>query len=829
MKRIAFSVLTLLGILCFLGNVFYHMKDTSGLHYYPRKYSDMYEYFEPALAFMKRSVSDGSFPLWNPHQAGGHPFFANIQFAMLYPNTWVMLFADVPSALLLIQFLNISIGMLGMLIYMRYLKIGWPGVVLAVVIFGCATLRESFNLCGGSTYCWIPIIFWLTQRLFDRPTLRNGVFLAGALALSFFGGWPQYFYYICLLVSVYFFIQVILASPWSDPGKAMRRLGLFIFSFVVVAGLVSVQLLPTLEFSSNAVRSFQDNVSQYSRRRLGFGYLKNHAQRIQSHFFFARSSAIFVPFGLAFRRTRTVAVALLGALAYSILFVLSKEISFLSVFGNLPFVDSFRYPLRMYRLFPFVSSVLSGVGISYVPRLMAPFRLRNSETGKIEPLWIFAAGFCAIVLFPVFRQVLELIKSSSAYFIIVLPVLSIILLMKIQFFDLSRRKKNLGSLMVLAAALTGILMHWNIFYYGIPYVILSLLILLLYIVFRHASRLSLGQKNIMVWGIIVLLLFGIPCKTYLGLIPFTADQNQRTEKNDWAGCLSEYDRVFLTGESPTLASIFGFYSISDYETFTLQRFNNYVKMMVGTERFESRLSDKLLTGLFNGRLQRFPEIARYAPLLGVGSLRYLITPGPLEEDVLEEGWTLMFEVEGESSMFYIYENRHALPRTYLVHDYILSHSEKESLEAVRKNVFTLEHLVVLENGVPSFPRSGKTKEVGWSRIEKYGPNEVQICVNALAPALLILTDNYYPGWVAYVDDAAKPIWRANSLYRAVEVTPGTQVVTFKYEPPLFRKGIVISLTTLGLVLAGCLIWRDCARLPIPALRRPSHKPRSEGG
>jgi len=72
--------------------------------------------------------------------------------------------------------------------------------------------------------------------------------------------------------------------------------------------------------------------------------------------------------------------------------------------------------------------------------------------------------------------------------------------------------------------------------------------------------------------------------------------------------------------------------------------------------------------------------------------------------------------------------------------------------------------------------------------------------------LLILTDLFYPGWIA--EDGGQPleILRADGFFRAVALSPGTHRVTFRYRPRSVLAGSVISgaaiLTMLLLALQG---------------------------
>ena len=95
-------------------------------------------------------------------------------------------------------------------------------------------------------------------------------------------------------------------------------------------------------------------------------------------------------------------------------------------------------------------------------------------------------------------------------------------------------------------------------------------------------------------------------------------------------------------------------------------------------------------------------------------------------------------------------------------------------------------------------------------IERYTPEEVQVRVEALQPAVLILLDAFEQGWRATLENgAAVPILRANALVRAVTVPAGVHVVTFHYETPFLRTGALASLAgvILCLLLLAPLSWR----------------------
>jgi hypothetical protein len=236
------------------------------------------------------------------------------------------------------------------------------------------------------------------------------------------------------------------------------------------------------------------------------------------------------------------------------------------------------------------------------------------------------------------------------------------------------------------------------------------------------------------------------------------------------------------------------------------RWRNYVRFVVGPAEFDK--STNYLRP-FYGKPSRFGlRLLQHRRLLGLCSLRYLIASGlsPQKMKAIDaHSWRLIPQANLAGSTSQIFENRLALPRTYLVNSYTITGNEEESLRAIGENILELSHSVVLENGTPSFPSASKSMESGSARIAEYGINEVKLHVESQEPSILVLTDSYYPGWIALVDGEEKPIWRANSLFRAVEVPAGVQRVVFKYRPSSFYFGMTVSLVTLLLTVAGLLV------------------------
>jgi hypothetical protein len=86
----------------------------------------------------------------------------------------------------------------------------------------------------------------------------------------------------------------------------------------------------------------------------------------------------------------------------------------------------------------------------------------------------------------------------------------------------------------------------------------------------------------------------------------------------------------------------------------------------------------------------------------------------------------------------------------------------------------------------------------------YSPEAYRIAATTPAPAYLVLSEVWYPGWRAWVDGIEVPVLRANFAFRAVPLAElGEHVIEMRFEPWMWTVGMAVSVSTiLGLVLHG---------------------------
>jgi hypothetical protein len=163
-------------------------------------------------------------------------------------------------------------------------------------------------------------------------------------------------------------------------------------------------------------------------------------------------------------------------------------------------------------------------------------------------------------------------------------------------------------------------------------------------------------------------------------------------------------------------------------------------------------------------------------------------------------WEAVYDREG----LLIVRNTRACPRAWLVAEAEAVDGE-EALRRIRGGGATFDprRTALVEDAPDELPQlpGGDLARGSDVRVVAYEPSRIVIETNAPTPTLLVLSEMFYPGWEATVDDRAERIHLADFLLRAVPVPSGTHRVEMRYRATQARNGLVISAATL-LLLAG---------------------------
>ena len=133
-------------------------------------------------------------------------------------------------------------------------------------------------------------------------------------------------------------------------------------------------------------------------------------------------------------------------------------------------------------------------------------------------------------------------------------------------------------------------------------------------------------------------------------------------------------------------------------------------------------------------------------------------------------------------------------------------------DITRAALFDTSANVAVAQGVQSLPNPLAIK----TSVRHYEPGRVQIDLSAPAPegSSLVVSENYYPGWVASVDGKPARIGRADYTMIGVELPQGARSVELNFTSPTYEKGKMITWVAiaLGFLMLGAGIWRDRRRL-----------------
>ncbi len=148
----------------------------------------------------------------------------------------------------------------------------------------------------------------------------------------------------------------------------------------------------------------------------------------------------------------------------------------------------------------------------------------------------------------------------------------------------------------------------------------------------------------------------------------------------------------------------------------------------------------------------------------------------------------------------VYLNTKALPRAMLIDEVQIVRSGEAAWQAIHAPEFDPSKSVVIESAEDfTVGLAGDDKTLAFGVVTN---NRVELAVTTAAPTLLVMSDVYYPGWIATIDDQPTPLYPANFAFRAVRVPAGVHRVMFQFEPITWQIGRLISLISAAALLIG---------------------------
>ena len=759
--------------------------------------------FYPWRKLAVEMLGAGHLPLWNHHVGSGAPLLANHQTAVFYPLFVLYLLLPVEVAITLEVALHLFMAGAFMYLCARGLGLSRDGAVLAGLSYmgsGFIVTRLNFPTMVAAA-AWLPLSFWLTYLMVRRGGRAHILALGVIIAVQFLAGHAQLWFYTLLFIGGYavfegFFGLAFPPPRWGEekeeqgdtPSSSLdRRLRplitpvRFLAALFLGLGLAAVQFLPTLEFALHSQRGggadweFAMTYSLWPWKLLAFLMPDFFGNPARGNYWgyanywedcgYIGVLPLLLAFIAIFRgvkspATRFARTSLFLAITVplSLLLALGKNTPvYPFVFRYVPGFGFFQAPARFLYLYTFATALLAGMGADFLKQ--APLSL------------------------PSIRRM----GTASVGLLIAAALL--------RFLPLEIRDTFIGGFSLFALLFAGA----------------TLCLWVNAILWRRGHRQGIALALLVFAD---LLIFGA------GFNPFIDPDLYRRP--------TETGRFFAeVGEkAPFRLYTFGpeEHHIKYERFFRFDRFGpdggnsvNYSPLKFWMGLRESQIPQLNMfegfdhAGVFDplvvGRYRKLLDAIDRAPLqgalrlLGMLNVRYIISTEPipgLEPNALRGG-------------YYIYENGYALPRAWAVFKARDVADGERAFAVITAPGFEPAQEIVIEpkmhpyasrgenEGMPSntLPQSG----TGPALRLHYVPNGVRIEVVMENPGYLVLSETYYPGWQVYVDGNPEPLLRANYTLMAVRLDGGHHTVLFRYDPPLFKAGAIISILAL-LSLSG---------------------------
>ncbi|MCB0209923.1 MAG: YfhO family protein [Anaerolineae bacterium] len=181
------------------------------------------------------------------------------------------------------------------------------------------------------------------------------------------------------------------------------------------------------------------------------------------------------------------------------------------------------------------------------------------------------------------------------------------------------------------------------------------------------------------------------------------------------------------------------------------------------------------------------------------NVRYIID----ERDIGDGGLHLAFEAEG----LRVYQMGDPFERAWLVGEIDVADANADTLNRLADEAFDLRHKAVIAKPLAvdlAGDAAGTISQVD------FRPNALRFQVDVANPQLLVISQIFYPGWRATLDDDPVELLQVNGVLQGVVVPPGTHSVALEFWPRSFTIGIWLS--AIGLLVGLGLAFQP---RPIP--------------
>lgn len=730
-----------------------------------------------------RAMHDEGYPFWNPYLFGGMPTFGSLAYVrFLYPpgELFNILQNPLHFPAMTWVFGHLIFGALGMFWLLGRLNLPVPARVFGALVWLLFPNVLAWTVHGhGSKLCafmYLPWIVSATLGLFSGRALWHAGWLALLLGMQILLGHVQITYYTLMITG--FLVSVQVCYSWRERAAAGSQpiypFALFALAVVLALMIGAVLLWPVRDYAAWSIRGAAESGGasyayatnwSLSPRELGTLVLPSSAGFGKATYqglmpftdyplyfgFLTLGLTVFAFRGRDRRLAVTFSVVALAALLIS--FGHHMPIFYNLLYKFLPYFNKFRIPSMILSMASFSVAILAAMAIGHLTDAARKPGLLQLNFSRIT------AAVGAVLLL-----------ASTGF-------------MKSNYYALLDRLAAAAGKpeapMVLKSA------AWSLHQADLLRIGLVLLVTAGALI--YASRSEAFRLRGLVWVLCALL--------FADMAP-VARRITHPETS-----LRQVVRTADGGASLASASSM----IHRYDPFegdnSQMPFYKSLQQRLGHDRLWPLGNEAYLN---NGMTAGIRSLGGYHPAKPAAFelVRQRLNQ-PDETTIRIADWLggrLIWNGQD------IYDNPKALPRARLVDDWRLAAEDLGGfLDQLQSGGIDPARVVTLPRRPDPLPQTGETP-LPPVTYDFDGMNRVELQTSADRPAVLVLADNWLPGWSVTVDGASADLLLADHMLRAVALTAGTHRIKFAYEVPNLSN--LLFLSGFGILVALLLLLFD---------------------
>lgn len=719
--------------------------------------------FYPLRKLTIDQIKNKEWPLWNPYNFSGNTHLGVYHSSVFHPLGFLFFLLPQIDAWSLIVILQPFLSGIFMYLFLREISLSrrsslFGGVVFAFSGFMIVWWEENF--VSSYSALFLPLILYSIEKLFKKINIFNFLLLTFSLTFCLISGWFQMSFYVFILSLIWIVFRLLKSE------NRKRKIFYFTAAFILSFMISAIHLMPGFESFIYSARGTTDAKFVFDIYLMPLSHLVTF---LAPDFFGNPASQNYFGTGNFHEKVLFLGIVPLvfgiyeifhlKKTAYSEKFFKYALIITLSLGFALPTSWFFLYylkiplvsvllPSRIFFISTFSLSILAAFGLER-------YLLSKNDKKIFLALFIIGVVFTFVWAF-IFnnKKVSPLnVFSTISFRNFILPsafYAACLLVLAVSFFKKSIKSKSY-------------------------FVFLSLTIL---------SSLYFANKY----------LYFSERKFIFPEVPVISALKKEAGIDRFWGVGNGYiDRNFAT--------YFNLFSPEGYDSFYIGRYGELLFAAQNKGKYSRQIPRTDATLTQPKKLEEVYNNSYRRKLLSLLGVRYIVA----ENKTNTKNNSANLEQIWKDGKFNIYKNKEALPRFFIASDYKVITEPQEILNEMFNSNTDLFKTVILEEKLEGI--TNKKRIEGTAKLISYSPNKVVISTELNKTALLFLSDNYFPGWKAYVDSNETKIYRADYSFRAVVVPVGNHIVSFKYEPASFYIGVIITLFGLLATLIVCITIR----------------------